>query len=357
MIRPTDIAEAALYQPESPVVVEDRCGRPLKDLRISVIDTCNFRCPYCMPVEDFPDGHKFLPRRNRLKAEELERVAAIFAELGVEKIRITGGEPLLRKDLPDVVERLALTPGIADLALTTNGMLLGRHAKALQRAGLRRVTVSLDSLDAKQFRDLSGGKGDLAKVLEGIEVAERSGLGPIKINAVIRRGLNEDATLDLARYSRETGRIVRFIEYMDVGNRNGWQPEDVVSSAQMVEMISRHWPLESLQPNYQGEVARRYRFADGGSGELGFISSVSEPFCGDCTRARLSTDGMLYTCLFATSGYDLRHPLRDGINDDELALIIAAIWEGRGDRYSELRVPELCGYQTADKIEMYTIGG
>ena len=332
----------------------DRRARALTDLRISVIDRCNFRCPYCMPEDEYPRDHEFLSKADRLRFEEIERLARIFVGLGVRKLRLTGGEPLLRRDLPELVRQLAAIPGAADLAMTTNGSLLAEKVEALRAAGLTRITLSLDTLDANTFRTMSGGRGDVAAVLAAIAAAERAGFASLKINAVVMRGVNDTGVLDLVEHFRGSAHIVRFIEYMDVGTCNDWQRDLVVPSAELRARINARWPLAPLDANYGGEVAQRFAFADGG-GEIGFISSVTEPFCGDCTRARLSADGRLYTCLFARSGHDLRGPLRAGASDAELAGLIRAVWEARDDRYSELR-NEL---RVADRrrIEMYEIGG
>ncbi|HKE47207.1 MAG TPA: GTP 3',8-cyclase MoaA [Rhodanobacteraceae bacterium] len=335
-------------------VPHDRRQRALTDLRISVIDRCNFRCPYCMPEDEYPRDHEFLSKAERLRFEEIERLARIFVGLGVRKIRLTGGEPLLRRDLPELVRQLAAIPGAADLAMTTNGSLLAERAQALRDAGLKRITLSLDTLDEATFRTMSGGRGDVATVLAAIEAAGRAGFGPLKINAVVMRGVNDGKMPDLVERFRGTGHIVRFIEYMDVGTCNDWQRDLVVPSAELRERIGARWPLVALDANYGGEVAQRYAFADG-AGEIGFIGSVTEPFCGDCTRARLSADGRLYTCLFARSGHDLRGPLRAGASDEDLAGLIRAVWEARDDRYSELRNEMRLGERR--RVEMYEIGG
>jgi cyclic pyranopterin phosphate synthase len=332
----------------------DLRGRTLTDLRISVIDRCNFRCPYCMPEDEYPRDHEFLSKADRLRFEEIERLAHIFVGLGVRKLRLTGGEPLLRRDLPELVRQLAAIPGAADLAMTTNGSLLAEKADALRAAGLNRITLSLDTLDPQTFRTMSGGRGDVDQVLAAIGAAEGAGFASLKINAVVMRGVNDAQVLDLVEHFRGSGHIVRFIEYMDVGTCNDWQRELVVPSAELRERIGARWPLVSLQANYGGEVAQRYAFADG-SGEIGFISSVSEPFCGDCSRARLSADGRLYTCLFARSGHDLRGPMRAGASDDDLAGLIRAVWEARDDRYSEQRSESRAADRS--RIEMYEIGG
>ncbi len=331
----------------------DRRARPLRDLRISVMDRCNFRCPYCMPEDKYHKDFEFLSSHERLSFDEIVRLARIFAALGVRKLRITGGEPLLRPALPDLVGDLSRIPGIDDVALTTNGILLAQHAAALKAAGLARVTVSLDSLDEQVFRAMSGGRGTPDRVREGIREAAAAGLSPIKINVVVKRGVNEHTVLDLVEHFRGTGVIVRFIEYMDVGTINHWRAEETVTSRELLAMIEARWPVAATQPNYHGEVAERYVFADG-AGEVGFISSVSEPFCGSCTRARLSSDGQLFTCLFAARGTDLRGPLRAGADDRELARVIESVWRAREDRYSELRAAQS---GAGDKVEMYYIGG
>jgi len=338
---------------ELPGELLDRRTRPLRDLRISVMDRCNFRCPYCMPEDKYHKDFEFLSSHERLSFDEIVRLARIFAGLGVRKLRITGGEPLLRPALPDLVGDLSRIPGIDDVALTTNGILLAQHAAALKAAGLARVTISLDSLDGQVFRAMSGGRGTPQRVLEGIREAAAAGLAPIKINVVVKRGVNEHTVLDLVEHFRGTGVIVRFIEYMDVGTINHWRAEETVPSRELLGMIEARWPMVATQPNYHGEVAERYVFADG-AGEVGFISSVSEPFCGSCTRARLSSDGQLYTCLFAATGTDLRGPLRAGAGDDELARLIEGVWRGREDRYSELRAAQS---GAGHKVEMYYIGG
>jgi GTP 3',8-cyclase len=332
----------------------DVLKRPMRDLRISVMDRCNFRCPYCMPQDTFHEGYRFLKSAERLSFDEIVRLARLFVPLGVRKLRITGGEPLLRANLTDLVGDLTSIAGIEDVALTTNGVLLAKYASELKAAGLARVTVSLDSLDPEVFARMSGGFGGVEDVLDGIEHAQRAGLAPIKINAVVQRGINEGSVLQLVEHFRGSGAIVRFIEYMDVGNRNDWQPERVMPSKELAALISARWPLRPLTPNYRGEVAERYAFEDG-SGEVGFISSVSQPFCGDCSRARLSSDGSLFTCLFATEGADLRGPLRAGATDEELSALIRAVWSGRKDRYSELRAD--LRRRGGSKVEMYFIGG
>ncbi len=331
----------------------DRLRRPLRDLRISVMDRCNFRCPYCMPEDKFHKEFQFLRRRERLSFDEILRLAQIFRNLGVRKLRITGGEPLLRPGLTDLIGDLNRIDGIDDLALTTNGVLLASQAAGLKAAGLDRVTVSLDTLDDKIFRLMSGGRGNKDRVLEGIDEAILAGLSPIKINAVIKRGVNEHTVLDLVEHFRGTGVIVRFIEFMDVGTINHWRSSDTVPAKELVRLIGDRWPLQPRDRSYQGEVASRYEFVDG-AGELGFITSVTKPFCGDCSRARLSSDGKLYTCLFANHGTDLREPLRTGVSDDELLTIVQNVWIAREDRYSELR-PKMG--TSGEKVEMYYIGG
>jgi GTP 3',8-cyclase len=334
--------------------LQDSLGRPLRDLRLSVTDRCNFRCPYCMPQARYHDQYRFLKSAERLSFDELLRLARLFVQLGVVKVRITGGEPLLRTDLADLVGDLSLLPQIEDLALTTNGVLLAQHAAQLRAAGLRRVTVSLDSLEQEVFAAMAGGFGRVADVLEGVAAAQRAGLAPIKINAVIQRGVNEHTALGLLEHFRGSGIVVRFIEYMDVGTRNDWDRSQVVSSQELLARIGERWPLVALEPLYRGEVARRYAFRDG-AGEIGFIASVTQPFCGDCARARLSSDGKLYTCLFAAEGLDLRTPLRGGASDEELRALIVAIWERRADRYSELR--EVLRAPGLRRVEMNQVGG
>jgi GTP 3',8-cyclase len=333
----------------------DRLGRALHDLRISVMDRCNFRCPYCMPKEQFHENYQFLKSRERLSFDEIVRLTKLFAGLGVRKVRLTGGEPLLRANLADLVGDLTSIPGIEDIALTTNGVLLANHAVDLHANGLKRITVSLDTLDKDIFARLSGGFGALDQVLRGIDAAIAAGLTPVKINAVIERGVNDHTTLALVEHFRGTPVIVRFIEFMDVGNRNHWRPGMVVPSRELAAQIHARWPMHPVSQNYRGEVAERWRFDDGG-GEVGFISSVSQPFCGACSRARLSSEGKFYTCLFATQGIDLRAPLRDGAEDEEVLRIIRGAWLGRIDRYSERR-EELRGTPETKKIEMYYIGG
>ena len=311
------------------------------------------RCSYCMPKEFFGPDYAFLEKKELLTYEEITRVTRVFVRLGVRKVRITGGEPLLRRELPGLVSRLASVEGIDDLTLTTNGLLLRRHARALKTAGLHRVTVSLDSLDQEEFASIASVEAPVEGVLSGIREAQRVGLTPVKINAVIRRGTNEKSILELAAFFRGGGCVLRFIEYMDVGNTNDWRSSEVVPAREVVELIDSHYPLQPLGPNYSGEVARRWGYRDG-QGEIGVVSSISEPFCGDCTRARLSPEGELYTCLFATVGHDLRTPLRQGATDRELLQLVSGIWQQRKDRYSELRstLPS-----AGSKVEMSHIGG
>jgi cyclic pyranopterin phosphate synthase len=330
----------------------DTLRRPLRDLRISVTDRCNFRCTYCMPKEVFGRDYEFLRREQLLTFEEIERLVGIFVAHGVEKVRLTGGEPLLRRELERLVAMLAAVPGL-DLTLTTNGSLLPQKAQVLADAGLRRVTVSLDSLDGEVFMAMNDVDFPVERVLEGIEAAAAAGLSPVKVNMVVKRGTNEDSVVPMARYFHGSGHIVRFIEYMDVGATNGWRLDEVVPAAEIVAAIDAELPLEPLDPNYHGEVARRYRYRDGG-GEIGVIASVTQPFCGDCTRVRLSADGTLYTCLFAARGHDLKSLLRSGTSDAELSAAIRRIWTRRTDRYSELRSEE-----TVDlpRVEMSYIGG
>ena len=315
----------------------DARGRALRDLRISVTDRCNFRCVYCMPREVFGADHAFLDRKEVLSLEEIARVAALFVEQGVRKIRLTGGEPLVRRGLETLVEKLTAIPGLEDLSLTTNGSLLTRaRARALRDAGLGRVTISLDALDDAVFKRINDVNFPVSGVLRAIDAAADAGLAPVKVNMVVKRGGNEDQILPMARHFRGSGHIVRYIEYMDVGNSNGWELADVVSAREIVERIDERYPLDPVGANYPGEVAKRWRYRDG-AGEIGVIASVSQPFCGGCTRARLSAEGRLYTCLFATSGHDFRAPLRTGATDEELGSRLARIWGRRDDRYSELR--------------------
>jgi cyclic pyranopterin phosphate synthase len=335
-------------------VLRDRLGRPVHDLRISVMDRCNFRCPYCMPQSTFNEKYRFLKSAERLTFEEITRLARLSASLGVRKVRLTGGEPLLRTGLPDLVAELSTIEGIEDIALTTNGVLLAQHAAELKGSGLHRVTVSLDSLEPDVFAQMSGGFGGLEQVLEGIEAAVAAGLRPVKVNTVVQRGRNDHTVMDLLEHFRGTGVTVRLIEYMDVGNRNHWTQGEVVSSAELLERIRARWPVNAIAEQYRGEVASRYVYDDG-AGEIGFVSSVSAPFCGDCHRARLSSEGVLYTCLFATQGLDLRSPLRAGATDAELLDMLRRTWSRRADRYSEQR--QSLREAPLRKVEMHYIGG
>ena len=336
--------------PQASALPLDVLGRPLRDLRLSVIEACNFRCPYCMPAERIADDHG-LDSASRMSFDEIETLVRGFARLGVNKLRLTGGEPLLRKRLPELVARLAAIQGIDDLALTTNGSLLAAQARALRAAGLTRLTVSLDALDPALFRELSGGRGDIGGVLAGIAAAEDAGFRSLKLNCVVQRGINDGEVLPLVERFRGSGHVVRFIEYMDVGTCNGWSRERVLPSAELRDRIAARWPLRPLDPNYRGEVASRYAFVDGG-GEVGFVSSITAPFCGDCHRARVSADGRLYTCLFAADGRDLRQALRQG--EDALLDRVATLWSRRTDRYSELRD----GTKASRRhVEMYLVGG
>jgi cyclic pyranopterin phosphate synthase len=332
--------------------VKDKLGRELRDLRISVTDRCNMRCIYCMPRECFKSDSLFLRKEELLTFGEIERLARIFTSFGVRKIRLTGGEPLVRQNIEDLVQSLSMIPGI-ELTMTTNGILLPMKAQKLKASGLDRVTISLDSDDEDTFQFMNGAGYSVNAVLDGIEAADKVGLTPIKINMVVKRGVNEDSIMSMVRRFRGTGNILRFIEFMDVGTTNEWKPEDVVPAAEIVKRINDVFPLESLEPNYPGEVARRWQYKDG-SGEIGIIASVTQPFCGDCSRARLSADGKLYTCLFATQGHDLRLLIRNGASDQEIAERVGAIWSRREDRYSELRNPRVRGMK---RIEMSYIGG
>ncbi len=331
----------------------DTMDRAMRDLRISVTDRCNFRCTYCMPREVFGKDYEFLPRDQLLTFEEIERVVRAAANHGVEKVRLTGGEPLLRRRIEDLVASLAGVDGIDDLALTTNGSLLAKKASMLADAGLNRVTVSLDSIDDTVFRLMSDVDFPVARVLEAIDVAAAAGLAPVKINAVVQRGINDHQVVELARAFRGTGHIVRFIEYMDVGTTNGWRMDDVVPAAEIVAAIDEQWTIEPMPGSYRGEVANRYRYADG-AGEIGVIASVTQPFCGDCTRLRLSSEGRLYTCLFGSTGTDLRGPIRQGATDEDIEALLAAVWTVRSDRYSEERSGIPLGLP---KVEMSYIGG
>jgi GTP 3',8-cyclase len=334
----------------------DKLNRPLRDLRISVMDRCNFRCPYCMPRERFHEHYAFLKTAERLSFEEIIRLTRLFVPMGVRKLRITGGEPLLRANLPDLIADLNAITGIEDIALTTNGVLLAKHAYELKAAGLARVTVSLDSLDQDIFSRMNGGFGRVEEVLDGIEHARAAGLGPIKVNAVIQRGVNDEGVPALVEHFRGSGVTVRFIEYMDVGNRNDWREQLVVPSRDLQARIHARWPLHAVRADHVGEVARRYAFDDG-KGEVGFISSVTQPFCGSCSRARLSSDGSFYTCLFAQTGTDLRGPMRAGADDAQLTQVIRNVWSAREDRYSEQRMVMRARAHPAPKVEMNYIGG
>jgi cyclic pyranopterin phosphate synthase len=331
--------------------VLDTRGRPVRDLRISVTDRCNFRCVYCMPKEVYGRDWQFLPREQLLSYEEITRLAGVFAGLGVRKLRLTGGEPLVRRHLERLIAMLARIPDV-ELTMTTNGSLLPHKAHTLREAGLDRITVSLDSLDDDVFRAMNDVDFPVARVLAGIEAAQAAGFS-VKLNTVVRRSLNDESIVPMARYAREAGLVLRFIEYMDVGHTNGWRLDDVVPAAEVVRAIDAEWPLDPVEPSYRGEVAKRYRYRDGG-GEIGVISSVTQPFCGDCTRARLSADGKLYTCLFAVRGHDLRALVRGDRSDSELAEAVTSIWRARSDRYSEIR-----SAATADleRVEMSYIGG
>lgn len=336
---------------DSPVT--DRFNRPLRDLRISVTDRCNFRCAYCMPEEVFGERYQFLQREKLLTFEEIARVTRLIVQQGAVKLRLTGGEPLMRQQIENLIVQLAQIDGVEDIAMTTNAYFLPEKARILRDAGLHRLTVSLDSLDNDVFRAMNGHKADVDKVLRGIEAAVQEGFAPIKINAVVQRGVNDHTIVDLARYARDNGHILRFIEYMDVGTLNGWRMDHVVAAKEIVQTIHADMPLEPVERNYGSETALRFRYKDG-SGELGIIASVTRPFCGDCSRLRLSPEGQIYTCLFATEGTDLKTPMREGATDAELSAIIAGAWEDRDDQYSELR-----GKQTnmPEKIQMYYIGG
>lgn len=331
----------------------DTFSRPLRDIRISVTDRCNFRCRYCMPAEVFGENYAFLPKPDILSLEEIAKLARVFCALGVEKIRLTGGEPLLRRGLADLVSMLAAIPGERDLAMTTNGTILARYAKKLKAAGLHRVTISLDALDPKIFAYMNGVGATPERVIEGIGAALEYGLG-VKVNSVIQKGVNEDQVLPLAEFARKHGITLRFIEFMDTGNTNGWKLDQMVPYTEMVQQLHQHFPLEPLEPMHVGETARRFRYKDFPDQEIGFITSVSKPFCADCNRIRLSADGHLFTCLFASQGHDIKTALRDGVSDEELEQIIRRIWTVRDDRYSELR-SKISG--THIKPEMSYIGG
>lgn len=337
------------------MTVHDKLNRPLRDLRISVTDRCNFRCQYCMPAEIFGPDYAFLPSDKILSFEEIERVVKIFVALGVKKVRITGGEPLLRRDLPTLIERLHQIQGVEDIALTTNGTLLKKYAQVLAQAGLSRVSVSLDSLDGQRFAEMNGQRGKVVTVLEGIEKAVEAGLA-VKINMVVQKGKNEQDIAEMARFFKEKQHILRFIEYMDVGNSNGWRLDDVVSKKEILTQVQEFSPLQPVEPNYIGEVATRYQYEDG-QGEIGVISSVTDSFCSTCSRARISAEGTLYTCLFATTGVNLRELLRSDADDTVITEKIASVWEQRTDRYSDERTEQTIQKRRNTKIEMSHIGG
>ena len=335
--------------------IRDQLGRALRDLRISVMDRCNFRCVYCMPEDKFHPGFKFLPSKERLSFDEMLRLVRIFTNLGVSKIRITGGEPLLRVNLTDFIGDLSTIDKIKDIALTTNGVLLKKYAYELRASGLDRITVSLDSIDPHEFKLMTGGRGDLDRVLSGIDEAQRAGFKDIKINAVIKKGVNENNILKMVEYFRDQPVILRFIEYMDVGNINDWQQQETIPNSEIIELISNKWSLSPIKQNYKGEVASRFIFDDIGT-EIGFISSMTNPFCGSCTRARLSSDGKLYNCLFASKGMDIKSLIRSEIDDNTIEEKIISIWQSRDDRYSELRYLNQ-NNKEKEKVEMYYIGG
>ncbi|HLF18454.1 MAG TPA: GTP 3',8-cyclase MoaA [Candidatus Omnitrophota bacterium] len=335
--------------------ITDKFSRPIHDLRVSVIDRCNFRCTYCMPEKETKE-HNFLDKKEWMNFDEIVRLVKLFVALGVKKVRLTGGEPLLRPDLPELIRQLALIERIDDLALTTNGSLLAEHATTLKEAGLQRLTISLDTLDSRLFRAMSGNRGSLDNVLVGIRSAQEIGFKNIKINVVVQKGVNEQSVMPMVELFKGSGHVLRFIEYMDVGNCNHWESKYVVPSREIIKQINAKYPLEPADPNYFGEVAQRYRYKDG-SGEIGFVSSVSQPFCRDCTRARLSADGKIITCLFASNGTDLLKPLRSGANDKELFSLIQNVWKQREDRYSELRTQLLASHNPTKKVEMFEIGG
>ena len=336
----------------------DMLHRPLHDLRISVIDRCNFRCSYCMPEEDFAKHYAFVAKENWLGFDEIQRLVHLFVQLGVKKIRLTGGEPLLRPQLEDLIKNLTGIAGIEDLALTTNGSLLAEMASKLKNAGLKRLTVSLDTLDSRIFHKMNGNKSSVGQVIEGIQAAQACGFESIKINVVVQKGVNDHTILDLVKYFRGTSCVLRFIEYMDVGNCNHWDMKYVVPSSEIMKKIDEHFPLESIGRNYTGEVAERYRFKDG-EGEIGFISSISQPFCQDCSRARISTDGQFFTCLFAQKGFDIRTPLRNGASDTQILNSLRDVWKNRKDRYSEARSASTPTDLPSrlPKVEMFQIGG
>jgi len=331
----------------------DKLARPLRDLRVSVTDRCNFRCPYCMPAEIYGERYEFLPRNDLLTFEEITRIVLLSTQLGVKKVRLTGGEPLVRQDVAELVSMIANIDGIEDLAMTTNAYLLSGMAESLKKAGLQRITVSLDSIDDEVFRKMNGRGFGTAKVIDGIAAAKEAGLAPIKINAVVQKGINDDTLVELARWCRDNGYTPRFIEYMDVGTLNDWKLEEVLPAADIVRIIEREFAIKPIEPSYRGEVAKRYSYKDG-KGEFGVISSVTQPFCGDCTRLRLSPEGQIVTCLFADGGTDLRGPIRDNITDKDLLNIMSGTWTNREDRYSEIRTSMT---SPKKKVEMYHIGG
>ncbi len=336
-------------------MILDTIKRPLTDLRISVTDRCNFRCHYCMPSDIFGHDYVFLRKQEILTFEEITRLARIFAQLGVSKIRLTGGEPLLRADLEVLINKLSQIPGIKDIALTTNGYHLREKARVLRQAGLSRVTISLDTLKPEVLKNIAGEHLELNRVLDGISAAVEAGFAPVKLNAVIQKGVNDSEIIDLARFAKKNSHVLRFIEYMDVGTLNGWRMDQVVPAREILAAITSEIAVEPIDKNYRSEVANRYRYLDG-SGEFGIISSVTQPFCGDCTRARLSADGKIYTCLFAQHGFDIKTPLRDGASDEELTSLMISIWQKRTDRYSEERTANT-GKPSPRKVEMYHIGG
>ncbi len=339
---------------ENTVQMLDTLSRPVRDLRISVTDRCNFRCTYCMPKEVFNSNYEFLHREQLLTFEEITRLAQIFASLGVRKVRLTGGEPLLRKNLAVLIEHLAAIDAIEDISLTTNGVLLTQdRARQLRNAGLNRITISLDTLDVATFKSISNADFSPDLVLRAIDEAQAAGLAPVKVNMVVKKGANESSILPMARHFHGSGKIIRFIEYMDVGHTNQWNLDDVYTAAEIVDELRKEFDIEPAEPNYRGEVAKRWRYRDGG-GEIGIIASVTQPFCQDCTRARLSAEGKLYTCLFATQGRDLRHLLREGASDKYIADVVGRVWSRRDDRYSETRTSES---PLLPKIEMSYIGG
>jgi len=336
------------------MTVEDTLQRPLRDLRISVTDRCNFRCVYCMPREVFGPDFAFLPRAEILSFEEIERLARIFVDLGVRKLRITGGEPTVRHELEKLVGMLAAIDGVEDIAMTTNAVLLPFKAEALTEAGLNRITISLDAIEDDTFGSVNGVGFPVSRVLEGIDAAASVGLSPIKINMVVKRGMNDHQILPMADHFRHSGHILRFIEFMDVGNTNGWRLDDVVPAKEIVQTIHEQWPIEPLEPNYTGEVANRYRYVDG-AGEIGLIASVTQPFCRTCTRARLTADGELFTCLFGAQGRDMKALLRSEASDERIKAELTGVWRRRGDRYSELRTAETA--ELTPKAEMSRLGG